>query len=312
MTHVDTEAAWAQLKTDLALLLDSMGEGQSMTMAVRKRSHFVRAIRLAGAGLRIEAVSNGHLPAAERLDLEALGLLEDLGWHAPTHFADQGEVSISGSTHHFVDRFDRWTGAEISSVLIRTLRGVYEVASTDDLVCSTDSAPTAIGWTSPAAPMLQAAGIGREAQTDEMLADILDGLSAVTRIGSVLPVEHTDRVTRILASDGLLTVFYDAANRLVRAAVPVIGGFQATAPALLAMNDCARPIRCGRLEWRDGTVYALVDLPAVPTVGSLLARYLDSIRAGMEGMRDTLAPYTIEFEANADKPDHQVTGKPTP
>ena len=294
MPQPDGESAWSQFKDDLARLLDSMKPGQSLTLATRRRMHFVRVLWSTDRVLRLEAVSNGHLPAAARLDVEALDLLEDLGWHPPTHFVDQGDVAIAGSTHHFVDRYD-WSGDELASILVRTLRGVYEVAQPADLA---DDLADDRGALVPA-PAADAAAHAPERgdrpatmADDPILFELIDRLSATALVSSVIEVPDTDRMVRIQARRGGLTVFYDAANRLVRAAVPVVDGFQASTEALLALNDCGRPMRCGRLELRDGAVFALVDLPVVADVADLLMRYLESVDAGLEGLRETLRPFT--------------------
>jgi hypothetical protein len=283
MTYIDSEVGWAQMKLELAALLDSLVPGRSITLHVRRRRHFVRATTMAWGRLRLEAVSNGHLSSADRIDLEALDLLEDLGWHAPTHFVEQGEPAGQGSSHHFIDRPPGWTGAEVASMLVRTLRGVYEVVEPDDLALRTDVRPQQI---EPAARPADARWTA-----DDIVAEVVEAIEAIAPVLEITHVADTDRVVRIVADDGALTVFLDQAHRLLRATVPILTGFVPTTASLLALNDCMRPMRCGRLELRDTTVCALIDLPADPGAGLLLAGYLASVDAALEGIRHALSPF---------------------
>jgi len=291
MPHVDTECAWSQLLGDLGALLDDLSPNESMRFRVRHLAYYV-SVRRAVGHLRLEAVSNGHLLPDERIDFEALDLLEDLGWSAPTQFVDDLEPAAMGSTNHFIDHQAGWLGSEVASVIVRTLRGVFEVACPDDLRCEVEP-----GGERPASPaysrMVACTGEELAATPDpEVLADIIACLSAVTEVASAHTVPHTDGVVRIESRDQTITVHYDAANCLVRAAVRVVSGFPATAPALMAMNDCARPLRCGRLELRDHTVVALVDLPALDSIGDVLVGYLRSITECLDELRAVLEPFT--------------------
>lgn len=288
MAEVDVEQAWVDLLADLGAALDDLSTGQRFSLVSRRQPIFMTAMRVDERRLRVEAVSNGHLLPADRLEMEALDLLEYLGWNSPTHFVDQDEVPDGGSTNHFTDFVDGWLGSAIASIIVRTLRGVYEVRDPDDLVRHTD--PGTSDFSAGLSGLLvRTERPGRP--DDEVLCEIIEGLASITSVVSVLPVERTDGVLRVVAADGSVTVYYDAANRLVRAAVPVVTGFPATAEALMALQDCGRPMRCGRLDLRDGTVYALVDLPALPSVGGLLGTYLDSVDANMGVLRDALGSF---------------------
>ena len=281
MSHVDTEYVWSQLMDHLGALIDDLPVGDALTMAVADREHFVRATHLRSGLLRIEAVSNGHLPSEQRLDLEALDLLEDLGWLPPNRFTGDVDDLAPGCANHHLDLPAGWVGGAVASVLVRTLRGVYEV-----------SCPTSIDLRSGRRTDARPPVARPEPTSDRILSDILTALSAFTPIAAVAPIDLTEGMVRITATDDSLTVLYDPSHHLVRAAVEVMPRVMATAQSLLVINDCGRPMRCGRLEWRDGTVFALVDLPAVTSVGRMLVDLLMSVTANLDGFRDALAPYT--------------------
>ena len=281
MSHVDTEYVWSQLMDDLGALIDDLPVGDAVTIAIADREQFVRATHLRSGQLRIEAVSNGHLPPGQLLDLESLDLLEDLGWLPPNRFTDDADDLGPGCSNHHLDLPGGWVGGAVASVLVRTLRGVYEVSCPTSLDLRSRRRSDALALAAPAMPT-----------SDGILSEILTALSAFTPIDAVVPVDLTEGIVRITASGDALTVLYDPAHHLVRAAVEVMPRVTATAQSMLVINDCGRPMRCGRLEWRDGTVFALVDLPAVTSVGRMLVDLLMSVRANLDGFRDALAPYT--------------------
>lgn len=75
-------------------------------------------------GWRLEAVSNGYLDTAHRLDQEAEEALRALGWASPTHLPGEEDADGSANWHLDLPAHDLERGAWL---LVRTLREVYAV-----------------------------------------------------------------------------------------------------------------------------------------------------------------------------------------
>ena len=124
-------AEWADFAGRLTRALKSLKRDEFLILETRGDPYYVQFACRADDGLRIEAVSNGYLPAEKCLSAKHREKLLELGWNPPTHFPgelDRLGRSWSGSPNYFLHVAAPISHAAIASLAIATLRGVYGAA----------------------------------------------------------------------------------------------------------------------------------------------------------------------------------------
>lgn len=87
-------AEWADFAGRLTRALKSLKRDEFLILETRGDPDYVQFACRADDGLRIEAVSNGYLPAEKCLSAKHREKLLELGWNPPTHFP--GELDRLG------------------------------------------------------------------------------------------------------------------------------------------------------------------------------------------------------------------------
>lgn len=144
------DAAWRELRSQLADHLATMGEASHLVLtvdvgAVDERlagaPPYVQFLAFGGLWMRAEAVSDHYLDERWTLGAPGAARLRGLGWRPPTH--DAWEEADEGSANWFLDREQTYVD-EVADVAVRSLREVYGCAHPAFLSIEGDFAPAGI------------------------------------------------------------------------------------------------------------------------------------------------------------------------
>jgi len=128
------DEAWQQLAIRLAAALADLEEDDFLILSPKQGSARVQFTALGKFGMRLEATSNPHLDAGEKLSREAVELMHSYGWQAPTSAMRRGvRVPVLGSPNYFMDLDVPVPFEAIARLAAANLRDIYGVAHPGDL-----------------------------------------------------------------------------------------------------------------------------------------------------------------------------------
>jgi hypothetical protein len=199
------------------------------------------------AGLRIEAAPNASLPESAQLGRRELRLLRRLGWRRPTAKADPppGQGIVPDESSGFFREYPHPAPfAAVAALAVETLREVYGVAHTGQLVCrafqSTGRAillPTLRLNRSPRDPNRSDLEVlaRRPKNQDELKSALLE---AVTEATGLTDLEYGEHDGFSLSYDGTpVFLRVDPDEPVVYLMAPVLRGLEPTPELLAALNE---------------------------------------------------------------------------
>lgn len=125
------DTRWAKFTERFARCIGSLGAGDFITLTA-PTGRFAQVVVQDGA-IRVETVSNQYLGSEAIMPYEEFDALTDLGWHPPTHFADEDAEHDQGSPNYWVDLASDIDLVAIAELLIATLREIHDAEEPEDL-----------------------------------------------------------------------------------------------------------------------------------------------------------------------------------
>ena len=127
MGWYDADALWDVFARTVSMALGVLEPEQFLILETA--GHRFVQIAVHDDGARAETVSNQYLAPDDRLPMDDLDRLAELGWEPPTYFADDEADHADGSPNHFVDLDEGWDPDEVAEFLCDTLRAVHAVVT---------------------------------------------------------------------------------------------------------------------------------------------------------------------------------------
>ena len=122
-------ATWNAYMHGLADVLSRMQMDGYLILEIAFSKRYVQFAAQGAIGMRVETTSNQYLEKQGQLSLEQIGMLDSLGWHAPTGTPAQStpENDPEGSSNFFCDFKSPVAFDLVASLAVRTLVEVLEV-----------------------------------------------------------------------------------------------------------------------------------------------------------------------------------------
>ena len=263
-----TSGAWPAFEARLAGILGALEEDQFLVISAKRGWAYVQFSAQGAFGLRAEAVSNHYLPESHALSARRVAALKELGWSAPTGTPREStpKRQPDGSPNFFVD-FDRpvpFVG--VARLAVRTLTEVLGISHPGQLHYDASDAnrrsillPTLGLMRRPSAPV-QAKSL---ADTIERIRErVLDAIREASGDADLA----FDEEWRIALRFGTALVFVRVHDEplCVSLTSPILTNVGADDLLVERLNDLNTKVRFARLFLLEGTVYAVIEVPASP------------------------------------------------
>lgn len=287
--------AWGPFCQKLAAVLKCLEEDHFLVISEKRSSRYVQFAGQGAFGLRAETVSNGFLKKPERLDGEQIQLLKSEGWNAPTGKPKKAtpERDPDGSPNYFIDFEVPVSFRKVAKLAVTTLNEILRVPHPGFLEYDAFDA----GGSPIDLPALGLKRCGKDdapTGTAELKAQVLTVMRETTQIPDLAPDEDGDISLQYGAILVCATVL--GARPWVRIFSPLLPEVNES-PSLLAklngINDGLHRFRC---FFREGSVYAVADVPAGPLIPGHLSAALEEFCENAESMAIMLQ---AEFGGNA-------------
>lgn len=130
-------ASWAELGERVDAALQELEPDEYLVLDAA-HGRFVQ-VMVQDFALRVESVSNHYLGPADALADSQIQLLDQLGFHRPTHGPEADDDAHDGSVNHWMDFPTDTPRTDLARLLVDTLQQVHNVDSPRDLTyeCST-------------------------------------------------------------------------------------------------------------------------------------------------------------------------------
>jgi hypothetical protein len=261
--------AWPPFGQKLAAVLEKLEEDQYLILSVKGSHRFIQFAAQGSFGMRVETTSNSYLAKPERLNKRQISTLIDVGWHAPTGSPAQStpKKDPDGSPNFFAEFSAPVPFEAVTNVTVRTFAEILGVSHPGFLQYeSFDREGEAI-----ALPEL---GVKQRAPGVDNPEDLSQILLATLRETTGISELHYD-------DDGDIAIRYGSALTFVRlAADPPCVLIHASllrdveeSPQLFArLNDINASERLMRFVFKNGAIYGVADISAVPFVRALVVQ----------------------------------------
>lgn len=267
---------WSPFAQNLEGVLVSLSEDQYLILSAKRGNRFLQFSCQGDWGMRVEVSSNHFLEGKDRLSRKETAWLRAHGWNAPTGTPKKAtpDKDPDGSPNYFVDFPANMAVSELVTLVIETLiRG---------LGVPYPGALTYESFDSESGPLIfKTLGLKPGGQkNDTLMAKVLSVLRGVTGIEDLEPDEDGDVSVRY----GVIVIAFVELENKIRIFSSLITGVQESKRLLRKLNhinDGGQRLRCA---FRDGIVYASLDVPSVPFVPEHLADALREFSNVAEGL----------------------------
>jgi hypothetical protein len=256
------EAAWAELRTELAAALRHLELGAQLTLTLDPTAggtgdatYTVEFVIFDENVLHAEAVGNAALPPGHRLDRHAIADLVALGWSPPG--------VVDGTTDNFGLQVPTADAPTLAAIAVRTLREVYGTPHPAFLTYSATAlegelefpplgaARRVPGTSSAAAPAAHDPSAPLPDRVRAVVSDLL------ARPVDELPVD-ADGDIAIRSGSAMVFVRVTDDPPLVEVSSPVLTEVRATQRLYERLSALTKTLPVGRLYLEDDTVWASV------------------------------------------------------
>jgi hypothetical protein len=261
--------AWEPFALTLAKVLGGLQEDQFLIISAKHSNHYVQFMAQGSYGMRVETTSNAYLGKEEKLEHEQLQALKMLGWNVPTGKPQDAtpEKQPDGSPNYFREfpaPIDENAIAKLAlDTLVHVLRiphpGMLEYDASE--LDGERSFPLAFGDLG-LKRVCRDENIYDPGQLPNLVMLLLETIRQITGIsdldfdgGGDVAVRYGSMVVyaRVVGEPPLITLFSPLVIEV------------AEAPAVYErLNEINGRNSLMRLFWREGTIYALVEIPAWP------------------------------------------------
>jgi hypothetical protein len=258
------QSAWTVFETRLADALGALTDDQFLVLSAKTKPIYVQFVCQGSFGFRVETVSNKFLRGNDRLTAEQQALNHSLGWSEPgTH-----------SPNYYLDAPKSLPPADVARMAVRTLVETWHLHHPGllsyqafDKNSHTILLPTLGVMHQPATIKVAPPAA---ATPDQVRARVLDALRSATEIDD-LEFDPETKGLQIRFGTALLTVEVREAPLRVTLTSPLVSQLENQAGLLARINDVNARLTFARVLVVDDTIFATVDVLAVPFVADHVA-----------------------------------------
>ena len=278
---------WPVFADRLAAVLASLEEDHYLILSDKRSDHYVQFAGQGSFGLRVETTGNVYLAKHEQLSEEEIHLLLEAGWLQPTGEPDAAtpENDPDGSPNFHLDCPAPVAHAEVARLAVTTLSGILRIPHPGFLEYGAfDAAGNSL--------LLTELGLKRAERAAPLDCDALSRqlLTAMREITGIVDLEYDEDGDIAVGYDGL-TVFACLLDKppRIRIHAPLMLGVRQSLPLLARLNEFNTGASHLHFFFREGNIYAMADLPAVPMVARHLGDVLHLFCELADGVDELLA-----------------------
>jgi hypothetical protein len=279
--------AWPPFAQKLTAILEKMEEDQFLILSVKRSNRYIQFSAQGAFGIRVETTSNSYLTKQEQLNERQIADLIENGWHAPTGSPTDSmpEGDPDGSPNYFVEFSVPVSFESLANLTVLTFAEILRVPHPGNLEYEAfdDEGGTI------ALPELGLKLAVRRPQDDnqENLSEaLLVTLKEKTGIGDL---EYDD--------DGDIGIRYGSALTFVRLIndpqyiriySPILREVEESPDIFVRLNDINANETLMRFIYRNGVIYGVADIAAVPFVSAHVDQALAHFCEVADGMDSLL------------------------
>lgn len=282
--------AWPPFAKKLAAVLEKLEEDQFLILSIKRSYRFVQFASQGAFGMRVETTSNSFMAKPEQLNERQISALIDIGWHAPTGtpVGSTPENDPDGSPNFFVDYESPVPFEAIANMAVRTLSEILRVPHPGFL--QYQAIDDAGGeWEAIELPEL---GLKLEKSTpkvdsqedlSQLLLTTLKETSGISDLSfdddGDIGIRHGSALTFVRLIDDPL---------YVRIFSPILRDVEESPEIYARLNDMNASETLMRFIFKNGVIYGVADVVAVPFVGAQVAQTFVRFCAVVDGMDSLL------------------------
>lgn len=280
-------AAWAPFAQKLATVLEELEEDQYLIVSVKRSNRFVQFAAQGSFGMRVETTSNSYLEKPEQLNARQIASLVDAGWDAPSGVPAEAtpENDPDGSPNYFVDFPASVSFEAVANLTVKTLSEILCVPYPGFLQYEAMDA-------NGEAIMLPDLGLKRAPSSSQDTSQAGVSEQLLITLGDTTGISDLK-----FDDDGDIGICYGSTLIYVRLMEdqPYIRIFSAILrnleeqPGIFArLNDINANETLTRFVFRNGSIFGLSDISAVPFVGAHVAQTFIHFSAVADAMATLL------------------------
>lgn len=283
-------ADWKHFEKNLAAALGVMEEDQFLVIAAKAGWRFVQFAIQGSFGVRAESISNHYLPREHRLTSGQIDALRALGWKSPTR-KPSDPADGEGSPNFYMDHPRATTHGELAAVAVATLADVYGLRHPGLLeykAFGEDGTQILIPTLGIRHERVQPREApDKEPSASEIQVAVLNALRAAWEDPTL---EFDEQVKAVPLRFGSAQVFVSVRERPLRLSLVSIlaSNIHESEQMLQRLNTINSAVIFARTYWRDGGIWAEVDLPAAPFHAPALIRACAALGKMADDLDDAL------------------------
>jgi hypothetical protein len=259
--------AWPPFAQKLATVLERLDEDQFLILSVKRSNRFIQFAAQGAFGIRIETTSNSYLEKPEQLDTCQIVTLIGDGWHVPTGIpADSTpEDDPDGSPNFYVEFPHPVSFDVVANLTVRTLAEILRVPHPASLQYE------AFNENGQAIELPE---LGLKPGTRAPQAETKEDLSRLLRT----TLRETTGISEIkFDDDGDIGFHFGSAltfvrfiddRTYVRIYSLILRDVEASPDIFARLNDLNANETLVRFAFRNGVIYGVADISAVPFVSA--------------------------------------------
>ena len=278
---------WPAFADRLASALAGLAEDNYLILSDKRSDRFIQFAAQGSFGLRAETTGNAYLAKPERLSEKQIDRLQEVGWMAPS-----GDPSFStpendpdGSPNFHIDFPAPVAHAEVARLAVDTLSRNLQIPHPGFLEYEAfDGAGNSL--------LIEGLGLKRAERgvpSDHatLSQQLLAAMREVTGIDDLEYDEDGDITVRY----GSVMVFTCPLDKPPRILIhsPLVLGVSESLPLLARLNEFNIGASHMHFFFREGDIFAMADLPAVPLVARQLGGVLRLFCEMADGVFELLA-----------------------
>lgn len=282
--------AWSPFAQKLASVLEKLLEDQFLIISVKHSNQCIQFAAQGSFGLRVETTSNSYLAKSEQLNERQIANLINAGWHVPSGTPTDAspENDPDGSPNFFVEFAAPVSSGAAAALAVRTLSEILRVPHPAFLQYHAID-DTEGKWAAIALPDLGLKiekPLQRTDSNEDLPQQLLATLKETTGISDLDFDSEGDIGLRYGSAVTFVRLLND--SLYVRIFSPILREVEECPGLFARLNDINANETLMRFIFRNGVIYCVADVSAVPFVSDHIAQAFVHFCAIADGMDSLL------------------------
>jgi hypothetical protein len=261
--------AWETFAQKLATVLERLNKDDYMCLLVKRSERYVR-FSMEEAGMRVEITSNLFLEKQEKLEEQQISSLIAAGWIAPTWKPGDpmSNDDAKGCPNFFIDLTLPVSFNAVASMTVHTLAGILHVPNPRHLEYFAFD-KTEVPLEFPELGLTLAEIEKNGVKPEDLSRQLLEIIRETIGVNDLEFDEEGDIGVRYRSALSFVRMNYD--NLFVSMFSKILTDVQESTAVISRLNDINSEEIMVRVFYKDGVIYGVADIPALPFVGAHVA-----------------------------------------